>query len=41
MRTNQVPVAANGKARLTLVAEVRDPRHRVANFTRKYAVSRR
>ena len=32
---------ANGKARLTLAAEVRDPRRRVASFTGKYAVSRR
>ena len=30
---------ANGKARLTLVAEIRDPRRRVASFTGKYAVS--
>ena len=32
---------ANGKARLTLAAEVRDPRRQVASFTGKYAVARR
>ena len=41
LRTNPVPDAANGKARLTLAAEVHDPRRRVASFTGKYAVSRR
>ena len=31
---------ANGKARLTLAAEVHDPRRQVASFTGKYAASR-
>ena len=41
LRTNQVPDAINGRARLTLAAEVHDPRRQVASFTGKYAASRR
>ena len=33
--------AANGKARLSLAAEVHDPQRQVASFTGKYAASRR